>query len=127
MAQRSRATTHLFLKRWTFPLTNYQAVSYTIVQAGKQIKITLPLPRSAGITLYHFSPLFHLCIQSHSLTPTPRSTQRISSNPYSADQSPDLSLAMTPNVASGQQETYMPVGVAPIPREQPSLQPGTED
>ncbi len=49
------------------------------------------------------------------------------SNPYSADQSPDLSLAMTPNVASGEQETYMPVGVAPIPREQPSLQPGTED
>lgn len=52
-------------------------------------------------------------------------------NPYSADQYPDLSLAMTPpDVASGQQETYMPAPPLPsIPREPAVLQcdnPGME-
>ncbi len=50
-------------------------------------------------------------------------------NPYSADQYPDLSLAMTPDVASGQQETHMPVPLPNMPREQPVLQcsdPGME-
>jgi hypothetical protein len=52
------------------------------------------------------------------------------SNPYSAEQYPDLSLAQTPpapNVANGQQVANMPTSMPPIPREQPSLQPGTED
>ena len=51
-------------------------------------------------------------------------------NPYSADQSPDLSLASTPpspNVASGQKVAIMPTSMPSIPREQPRIQPGTED
>lgn len=50
-------------------------------------------------------------------------------NPYSADQYPDLSLAMTPDTLSGSSLPYMPVPLPAIPREQPVLQcndPGME-
>src|SRR5437763_15069153 len=47
------------------------------------------------------------------------------SNPYSADQHPDLYLAVTPppSVASGESTAYMPTRMAPIPRPQPDLKP----
>jgi hypothetical protein len=45
------------------------------------------------------------------------------SNPYSADQRPDLSLAQTPDVTSGSPLQALPVPLPPpIPREQPVLQ-----
>lgn len=53
-------------------------------------------------------------------------------NPFSADQYPDLSLAMTPSlpdIASGESLTHMPIPMPAIPRSQPALQcsdPGME-
>ncbi len=50
-------------------------------------------------------------------------------NPYSANQFPDLSLAMIPDVASGQQETWMPISDPPGRFDVPPLQcsdPGQE-
>lgn len=44
------------------------------------------------------------------------------SNPYSANQAPDLSLAQTPDVASGSSLASMPMPLPPVPREQPVLQ-----
>ena len=45
-----------------------------------------------------------------------------SQNPYAANQSPDLSLARTPDVASGSSLTSMPVPPPSLPRPQPVLQ-----
>lgn len=42
-------------------------------------------------------------------------------NPYAADQQPNLSLADTPDVASGYGVTVMPTSMPPIPRELPDL------
>lgn len=50
----------------------------------------------------------------------------MSNNPYSADQNPNLSLAGTPDVASGSSITNMPTSMPPIPRIQPSIKPGSE-
>ena len=50
-------------------------------------------------------------------------------NPYAANQSPDLSLAQMPDVASGSSLASMPLPLPAIPREQPMLQcsdPGME-
>ncbi len=47
----------------------------------------------------------------------------MATNPLSADQNPDLSLASTPNVASGSSVTYMPTLHEPD-HSLPSLKPG---